>query len=75
MPTLETLGRLAKVLGVPLREFFDDEPELSHRSKKRVELELKVRDQIRGLSEEDIEILAEQIEVLRLRRSSRHDRN
>lgn len=64
LPTLQTLELLSRHLGIPLREFFSEETELDGRSRRRIELELRLRETVRGLSDDAVEAVVRQTEVL-----------
>jgi transcriptional regulator with XRE-family HTH domain len=71
LPTIETLGRLAKALDVPLRDFFDDSFQQSTRSTAGIELELQVQQLVRDLNDEDLAVAVEQIRALAARKRRR----
>ncbi len=68
LPTLETLSRIAHTLGVPLRDFFDDQGEFRGRNQRRIALELKIRELVRELRDDDLEIALGHVEIIRSRR-------
>jgi len=62
LPALDTLERLAKVLGVPMSEFFET-PE-GNVTRQRLERETRLRTLTQSLSDEDLEVALGQAEVL-----------
>ncbi|NVJ93343.1 MAG: helix-turn-helix transcriptional regulator [Methylocystaceae bacterium] len=62
LPSLETLDRLARVMGIPLVEFF--EQERTGLTRQRIEQEAKLRILSQSLGDEDLEIALGQAEVL-----------
>lgn len=68
LPSFETLEKLADVLDVPVRDFFDLEDEVSEaRAKMLSSLVLHAR----ALSDEDLEIALDQIAALARRASTK----
>ena len=71
LPTLDTLARLSRSLDVPLRDFFGDEGGFERTSRRRLELELHIRELVRSLSDDDLELAIGQVGLLakRMKRS------
>ena len=67
-PSLITLDRLSRTLGIPLRDFFEDSGQVN--THRRAELEVKIRELARSLTDEDLEIAVGQVEVLEMGRKS-----
>lgn len=67
---LDTLERLGRCLNVPMRDFFEDWEEARTVSRSRLELEHRLRDLARSLSDEDVKVAAEIVEVLAKHRRS-----
>ena len=68
IPTLETLDRLGHSLDVPLREFFDDRRDFAEVSNRRLELELRLTEFVRSMSDDDLEVAVNQVAILADRR-------
>ncbi len=64
LPSLSTLESLSRQLGVPLRDFFDQESEIRTVDPRRLQMEIRLQDVIRSLPDEDLELALGQIEVL-----------
>jgi transcriptional regulator with XRE-family HTH domain len=64
LPSLATLESLSRQLGVPLRDFFDQEAESRTVDPRRLEMEIRLQDVIRSLPDKDVELALAQIEVL-----------
>lgn len=62
-PKIETLERLSHVLCVPMCEFFEAYDD-KHSSKKRLALELDIRESLRTLSIHELSIAKKQIRAL-----------
>ncbi|MBL1274497.1 MAG: helix-turn-helix transcriptional regulator [Ectothiorhodospiraceae bacterium] len=62
-PTIETLGRLSNILGVPMKEFFEGY-DRSNINKKRMELEMEIRESLKELSVNELKIAKKQILAL-----------
>ncbi len=62
-PGIKTVQSLAAVLGLPISEFFET-PDDSGNSESRLEMEFRLRDLARGLSDRDLAVAIAQIEVL-----------
>ena len=62
LPNFETIERLATVLGVAVREFFDF-PEDRGESPKRQALVLRLVEGVRGLNDGDLEAVVAQVEA------------
>jgi len=69
LPTIETLARISQALGVPLQDFFAEAEAPSGRSATRFALEMKARELIRELRDEDLKLAVGQIEIIRHSRS------
>lgn len=65
LPSFETLEKLADVLDVPVRDFFDVEEDASE---ARVRMLTRLMMHARALSDADLEIAVEQIGLLARRR-------
>ncbi|MGO4386763.1 helix-turn-helix domain-containing protein [Microvirga sp. 2YAF29] len=63
LPTIETLADLARVLSVPLPELFESLTERNV-APERLRIELQLRESARGLSDMDLKIALELVEVL-----------
>jgi len=63
LPTLVTLTRLAKVLKIPLRDFFPDEQYDTGKSAKRIKLEQQLALIGADLSDTDLELAIRQLEA------------
>lgn len=61
---LDTLERLSRCLEVPMRDFFEDAEEARHAHKGRLELEDRLRGLARSLSDEEVKIAVELVEVI-----------
>jgi len=68
-PTIDTLERLSKILDVPMKEFFEgyDSPNIN---KKRMELEMEIRESLKELSVNELKIAKKQILALTYRDDS-----
>lgn len=64
LPSLATLEDLSRHLEVPIREFFDEEEGEGKASRRRFELDLKLRGLVAALSDDDLEVACEQIQAL-----------
>ena len=64
LPGLVTLEDLSRQLRAPLREFFDEEVDAGETSRRRLELELRLRGLTAELPDDDLETACEQIEAL-----------
>lgn len=62
-PTIETLERLSNALDVPLSEFFEG-AERSTSNKRRMELEVNIRECLKELSVNELKIAEKQIQAL-----------
>lgn len=69
LPGLDTLESLARHLGVPLSDFFDEGR--SAKNRKRIEIEARVIHLLRSLPDIDAEIALGQIEALASRRGKK----
>ncbi len=69
LPSVETLERLGRELDVPLKEFFEDWDDRRKLSPRRIELEARLRELTRKLSDGDLEIALGQIALLTKRGS------
>lgn len=58
LPSFETLERLAKALGVPVKEFFDFGDEKETGDLKRAELLASISQVCRGLETQELELAA-----------------
>jgi transcriptional regulator with XRE-family HTH domain len=63
-PSIRTIQSLARELGVPVSEFFEDDESSSATSGQRLELEFRLRDLARGLTDRDLAIAVAQVNVL-----------
>jgi transcriptional regulator with XRE-family HTH domain len=63
LPTIETLADLARVLSVPLPELVESLTERKV-APERLRIELQLRESARGLSDNDLKIALELVEVL-----------
>ena len=63
-PSIKTIQSLARELGVPAAEFFEDDEGGSARSGQRIELEFRLRDLARGLTDRDLAVAVAQVNVL-----------
>lgn len=63
LPNLETLSELARVLGVPLAEFFEGIGEERAIPRERAELEMKLREIARSLDDRDLRIAVAQVQA------------
>ncbi len=70
LPNFVTLERLAKVLGTPVRDFFDIGPE-SGENLKRSRLLVELIETARSLSDGDLELALEQVQALARKRTAR----
>jgi len=68
-PTIDTLERLSKILGVPMQEFFEGYDRLNI-NKKRMELEMEIRESLKELSVNELKIAKKQILALAYRDDS-----
>ncbi len=64
LPGLATLECLSRQLEIPLRDFFDAEPKTRPVDARRLQIEIKLQDVVRSLSDEGAEIALRQIEAL-----------
>ncbi len=72
---LETLEKLGTALGVPLRDFFEEIEEQRGMPPERLELEHRLRDVTRSLSDEGVRVALEPVEVVaKHRRGQRRGR-
>ena len=62
-PTIDTLERLSSVLGVPMKEFFEGY-DIPGTNKKRMELEMEIRESLKELSDKELNIAKKQILAL-----------
>lgn len=62
-PNIETLERLSKALNVPMIEFFEGYDHASG-NKKRMQLELEIRECLQELSVSELKIVKKQIQAL-----------
>ena len=62
-PTIETLERLSNVLGVPMVEFFEGYDGIN-RDKKRMVLEMEIRELLKLLNVNSLKIAKKQISAL-----------
>ena len=69
LPAIDTLADLGRALGVPVAEFFEDEPPAHRRSRKRVEVETRLREIGRALTDRDLAVAVAQASVLLTERS------
>jgi transcriptional regulator with XRE-family HTH domain len=67
---LETLEKLGAALGVPLRDFFEEFEEQRGVPPERLELEYRLRDATRSLSDEEVRVALELVEVVARHRRS-----
>ena len=67
---LETLEKLGTALGVPLHDFFEGFEEQRGIPRERLELEHRPRDVTRSLSDEDVRVALELVEVVARHRRS-----
>jgi transcriptional regulator with XRE-family HTH domain len=63
LPNFTTLERLSEVLGVPVREFFDHQPDASD-NPRRARLMSELFSSARELTDADLELALEQVKVL-----------
>lgn len=63
LPSFDTLERLSRVLDVPAREFFDEDGR-ERGNAKRAALMATLIDCARSLSDVDLEVAAQQVQVL-----------
>lgn len=63
LPNFTTLERLSEVLGVPVREFFDHQPDASD-NPRRARLMSELFNAARELGDADLELALEQVRVL-----------
>ncbi|MCI0430640.1 MAG: hypothetical protein L0210_08890 [Rhodospirillales bacterium] len=70
MPNFVTLERLAKVLGTPVRDFFDIGPEVGD-NLKRSRLLVELIETARALGDPDLELALEQVQALARKRTGR----
>ena len=61
---LETLEKIGRVLEVPVRDFFEEVEAVRDVSIERLELEQRVRELIRSLSDDDLKMAVDQIELI-----------
>ncbi len=64
LPTIETLDRLSRQLDIPLREFFDHHDLPPSLSRRRIEREIQMRELVRTMTDQELEIAVEQVKVL-----------
>jgi transcriptional regulator with XRE-family HTH domain len=62
-PGIKTVQSLAEVLGLPISEFFEASDSLGI-DKARLEMEFRLRDLARELTDRDLAVVVAQIEVL-----------
>ena len=67
---LETLEKLGTALGVPLHDFFEGFEEQRGIPPERLELEYRLRGVTRSLSDEDVRVALELVEVVARHRRS-----
>ena len=61
LPSIETLAELADVLGVPIKEFFEVDGSGDHAANaKRHDLEIRLREIGRSLTDRDLAVLVDQ---------------
>lgn len=70
LPNFITLERLARVLGTPVRDFFDIGPETGE-DLKRSRLLVELLEAGRSLGDSDLELALEQVQALARKRASR----
>jgi transcriptional regulator with XRE-family HTH domain len=63
LPNFTTLERLSEVLGVPVRDFFDHQPDASDNA-RRARLMSELFNTARELADADLELALEQVKVL-----------
>jgi transcriptional regulator with XRE-family HTH domain len=63
LPNFTTLERLSQVLGVPVRDFFDHQPDASD-NPRRARLMSELFNAARELGDPDLELALEQVKVL-----------
>ncbi len=63
-PGIKTIQSLARELGVPVPEFFEDDEGGSAANGQRIELEFRLRDLARGLTDRDLPVAVAQVNVL-----------
>jgi transcriptional regulator with XRE-family HTH domain len=64
LPSLATLEDLSQQLKVPIRDFFDDEANEGKTTRRRLELESKLRGFASALPDVDLELACDQVEAL-----------
>lgn len=64
-PSFETLERLAQALGVPVRDFFEEDGDTA--DPERAALLTQILDIARGLPAADLRVAVQQLEALRTR--------
>lgn len=68
LPGIDTLERLSEVLEVPLKEFFDEAGYFRQLTRRRFNLEAKLRETCRKLRDEDLELAVAIVEVMAARK-------
>jgi transcriptional regulator with XRE-family HTH domain len=64
-PSIKTIQSLARELNVPMAEFFDDVADNNTTAnRQRLEMEFRLRDLARGLTDRDLAVAVAQIQVL-----------
>jgi transcriptional regulator with XRE-family HTH domain len=64
LPSLATLEDLSRHLETLIRDFFDEEAGEGKASRRRLELDLRLRGLAAALSDDDLEVACEQIQAL-----------
>ena len=64
LPSFETLERLSLALGVPVRDFFDSGEKETDRNPRRSKLMTSIVDLLRGLTDDELEIAAQLVNVV-----------
>jgi transcriptional regulator with XRE-family HTH domain len=63
-PSIKTVQSLARELGVPVAEFFEDDERGSGTNEQRIEMEFRLRDLARELTDRDLAVAVAQVNVL-----------